>query len=483
MKLSPFQYIMIRNIVVTLLPVSPSKSIHFIVFISILYTILIPTAQTEWMESENLPVCTAETDQHFPVLTTDGENGVIVAWRDARNGNYDIFAQRITNSGEIAWTPDGIAVCNHAASQSAPMIVHDLSGGVIIVWGDTRNGSQDSYAQRIDNNGNLMWNPDGVSVCTEPALQDDFTSIADENGGVIVIWEDWRNGNQDIYAQKINADGNPVWIQNGVPVYSGAGDQYDPDIISDGDGGAFVVWWDISTPDWNIFAQRIDKNGNTTWDPPIPVCTAQGNQGAPTLVPDGIGGVFCVWTDYRNDPNLYTTAQLYAQHLSKDGETLWQEDGILICNLDSNQQQPNCISDGAGGFIVVWRDERHIFADLYAQRINNEGQILWDKAGIPVCTEGGVQQIPQIVSDGTNGAIIYWLDYREDFGNTTNDAIYAQRIDNKGTPLWDKNGVVVCAAEKEQITPQGISVDDGGAIIVWSDSRGKDNDIYIHRVK
>ena len=452
-------------------------------FICLLLINIPITAHTEWKHIENLPICTAENEQYFPALTTDGNDGVIVTWRDGRNGNYDIYAQRVDNNGGVVWGQDGIPVCNHDAAQGAPVIVPDMKGGAIIVWGDTRNGSQDSYAQRINANGDKLWNQDGVSVCVEPNLQDDFTAISDGNGGVIVIWEDWRAGNQDIYAQKLSDDGKIVWEDNGIAVFQGEGDQYDPAIISDGEGGAFVVWWDISTPDWNVMAQRIDSEGNAVWDSPIPICSAEGNQGAPTIVSDGNGGAFCVWADYRNDPNIFTTAQLYAQHINAEGKTLWKKDGIPICELSANQQQHSCVGDGEGGFIVVWWDDRDIFADIYAQRVNVEGKILWDKNGVPICTEGGVQQNPMLVSDGVGGAIAYWLDYREDFGNTTEDAIYAQRVDANGKTLWNENGVPVCAAEKEQITPQAITVGAGSAIVVWSDARGKDNDIYIHRVQ
>ena len=209
--------------------------------IFLLLAFSLSTAHTQWQPTENLPVCTADNTQYFPVLTTDGEEGVIVAWRDARNGNYDIYAQRVSSNGDMVWKPDGISVCDHAAAQSAPIIVSDLKGGAILVWGDMRNGTQDSYAQRIDVNGKKLWNPDGIEVCKVAALQDDFTAIADGSGGVIVVWEDWRSGNQDIYAQKVSADGKVVWKQNGIAVITDEGDQYDPTLISDGKGGAIIV--------------------------------------------------------------------------------------------------------------------------------------------------------------------------------------------------------------------------------------------------
>ena len=458
---------------------------------------IINLATAEWTSSptQNLPLCTAQNEQHFPVLIADGDNGAIVAWSDARNANRDIFAQRVNAIGDMLWKPDGIPICDLPSSQSWPLIVDDMNGGAILVWGDTRHGNQDSYTQRIDADGNKLWDSEGVPVCTHPTLQDDVNAIADEKGGVIVVWEDWRNGNQDIYAQRIDATGKPLWEMNGVPVYNGAGDQYDPVLIADGEGGAIFAWWDISTPDWNIFAQRLSAEGVPMWgsnadaeNSPIPLCTAVGNQGAPVAVSDEKGGVFFVWSDYRNDPQLYTRAQLYAQHITAQGEALWEKDGLPVCELQVNQQQPHCIPDGSGGFIVVWWDERNIFADIYAQRIDAGGKPLWgsedadSQDGIPVCTEAGVQRLPQLVPTDDMGVIVYWLDYREDFADSTEDAIYAQRLDTDGNPVWEIDGIPVCSAPKEQISPQAVSAGNNAAIVVWSDARGTDYDIYIQRV-
>lgn len=457
----------------------------FIFYSFLLYSylfIFIFPVDTQLNPLKNQAVCTAIKAQHFPEIAKVEKDSMIIVWRDARNSNYDIFAQRVDSNGNISWQGNGIPVTTNESSQSSPVLVSDNSGGAIIVWGDSRNGSQDCYGQRIDRKGKKLWKPDGIEVCIEETLQDDFEAVPDGNGGVIVVWEDWRFGNQDIYAQKISAEGMPVWKQNGIPVYKGEGDQYDPVLISDGNGGLIVAWWDYTTPDWNVYAQRIDHIGKQVWESPIPVCIAEGNQGAPILISDNKGGAYCIWSDFRNDPKIFTKSQIYAQHLSSDGQPLWEQNGIVICNLSKNQQQANGIEDAAGGFIVVWWDDRDIFADIYAQRVSAEGNLLWNPEGVPVCNAGGVQQIPNLVSDGNGGAIVYWLDYRDDFGDTTEDAIYAQRIDAKGDMLWEKNGKLVCNAEKEQITPKAVSLGEGSAIVVWSDARGDDYDIYMQKI-
>ena len=273
-----------------------------------------------------------------------------------------------------------------------------------------------------------------------------------------------------------------MWTPNGVPVNRSEGHQYDCVLVTDRSGGAIFAWWNI-TPDWDVFAQRLDAKGETVWDNDgIPVCVAPGNQGAPLIIPDGAGGAFCVWTDYRNAPNRFIiSADLYAQRIDAHGNALWETDGISICDQPSNQQQPTGVSDGAGGMIVAWWDERDVFSDIYAQRVSPNGKMLWEVNGIPVCAAGGEQRNPGSTSDGTLGAIVYWLDYREDFGNTTADSIYAQRIDPNGRSLWSQNGIPICTADGTQLTPQATPNGRGGAFIIWSDGRTEEPDIYFHR--
>ena len=462
-----------------------TRQYHLLVFSVFVMNVWLQCLPAEWIEdaSQNLPICTAKEDQHFPDLISDNHGGVIVAWRDVRNGNRDVFAQRISATGEMLWEQDGTPICVQPSAQSWPLLIPDAEEGAILVFGDSRHRNRDIYAQRVDINGNLLWGEDGVPVSLTSFLKEDVKAISDGKGGAIILWEDSRHGNLDIYAQRIDGDGKPVWELNGVPVYKGEGDQYDPFLATDSTGGVIVAWWDISTPDWNVFAQRIDATGERVWaDGGVPVCIASGNQGGPFVIADGSGGVFVVWSDYRNDPNIFSSADLYAQRLDADGKALWEKDGINFCNNPSNQQQPEGISDGMGGVIVTWWDDRDIFADIYAQRITPDGVPMWQDNGIPICAAAGVQREPHLVSDGSQGAIIYWKDFREDYGNVTADAIYAQRIDADGKSIWTFNGVPVCIADGDQIVPRAIANGSSGAFIVWSDYRGKDADIYIHQI-
>src|SRR5207249_2248921 len=54
-----------------------------------------------------------------------------------------------------------------------------------------------------------------------------------------------------------------------------------------------------------------------------------------------------------------------------------------------------------------------------------------------VCIAPGTQQHPQACSDGANGVIVIWEDYR----SKTDWDVYAQKLNADGVPQWTANGV------------------------------------------
>jgi hypothetical protein len=109
-------------------------------------------------QQDGIRVCIrAIPDPDNPRITTDGAGGAVVAWDDGRNGNRDIYAQWADSSGTPRWTENGVPVCVRADEQAYPLLTSDGAGGAIIIWRDDRNGDHDVYAQRIDATGAVQW--------------------------------------------------------------------------------------------------------------------------------------------------------------------------------------------------------------------------------------------------------------------------------------------------------------------------------------
>src|SRR5690606_25767327 len=141
-----------------------------------------------------------------------------------------------------------------------------------------------------------------------------------------------------------------------------------------------------------------------------------------------------------------------------------------ICTETGDQVNQSTASDGKGGAIICWEDRRNVSDwNIYAQRIDSSGNVIWNVNGIPVCNASNLQSNPKIVEDGQGGAIIVWQDRRNGAGSVYH--IYAQRVDSMGNPQWLANGILICDVNNNQPGLRVISDEQGGALIVWNDLR------------
>jgi hypothetical protein len=421
-------------------------------------------------------VCNASYFQMDVVTVSDGAGGAIMAWTDGRNGsNFDIYSQRVSASGEMLWTTNGAAICATSNDQDNPRIVSDGSGGAIIVWRDLRGGSSDIYAQRISASGLVQWTANGVAICTASYGQEYHAVTTDAAGGAIIVWADQR-GEFDIYAQRISASGSVLWPSNGVMVSGAAATQNNPRIASDGSGGAIIAWDDERGASQDIYAQRVDPYGTMLWDPDgIAICSNSSPQAIPDVTPDSAGGAVVVWLDLRDSKTTY-----YAQRVTPSGIARWTANGIPVFTGSHNPSYERLISDGADGAFVSIVDEEYFgSADLLAQRIDSAGVARWTSGGLTVRYGTVCSGQQDLVSDGTGGVFVVWANaWGEEGGD-----LYAQRIDANGSPLWTAGGVGVCTAAQGQGEPSAIADGFGGMLIGWEDGRNVTaNDIYAQKV-
>ena len=366
------------------------------------------------------------------------------------------------------------AICTATGDQNTPQLISDGAGGAIITWTDNRSGNWDIYAQRIDANGIVQWTANGVAVCTALGDQNGGLMVSDGSGGAIITWI-YTGSSYDIYAQRINASGIVQWTANGVAICTASGNQGPNSIVSDDMGGAIITWTDNPSGNSDIYAQRINASGTVQWTTDgVAVCAAAGVQNQPTSINDGSGGAVITWVDFRSGP--YTN--IYSQRINANGVVQWTANGVAICTENFDQTTPHLISNGSGGAIITWMDFRSGATTIYAQHIMASGSLNWATNGVAICTVTGGSFSPSIVSDGYGGAIIIWNDLR----NGSNHDIYSQRINTSGAMQWTDNGIAICTATGNQTGPLLISDVSGGAITTWRDARSGTNNCYSQRI-
>lgn len=352
--------------------------------------------------------------------------------------NHNIYAQRYNATGTALWEPNGVAITTNTTDDLDPQVISDDAGGLIVCWSSGINTQIDVKAQRLDRNGTRLWSATGVSICMAPNRQGDIAMISDGSGGAIIAWDDSRdsptNYEPDIYVQRVLSNGAVAWTADGVPVCTAPHDQSDVQLATDGKSGAILTWSDhrystATDQTADIYAQRVDANGVPLWSPNgNAVSVAAGLQDWPMIVDDDAGGAIICFYDTRN---AGLGNAIYVQRMSADGMALWPQDGVPASHYIENVTGGFMVKDGDHGAIVAWQQNENA-SDIYAQRILSNGTQELHFTGYPVSIAPNSQFLEQansgiyfgwmIESDGST-AVLAWRDQRD--GNVD---LYATKI-------------------------------------------------------
>ncbi|NQU06061.1 MAG: hypothetical protein HQ568_08210, partial [Calditrichaeota bacterium] len=428
-----------------------------------------------------------------------GEVGFV--WSDCRNGYRDVYMQVISTDGEFKFDENGLRITSNQSHQEDPVIYPSSDGGWFISWWESfAIGYRDSinlYCTKINSEGERIWAIDewiGVPVCVGQNivhLGEGFSILCqiqeDNDGGCILVWQNQHIYEADIYAMHVNSEGelDENWEENGISVVAENGSQTQLDAISDGEGGMIIVWKDgRDDRDYNIWAQRITSNSELLWGNGIGVivCSNDENQEKPKLCSDGANGAFIVWVDERNWNE--THRDIYAQRINTDGELLWSEEGDAVCTVEREQSAVLIAASGEAEAIICWEDKRNEreTTDIYSMLINGNDEMVkeWEpESGVPVVIADRYQNHVRICSDSEGGAYFVWEDERD--GSFPEVDIDAQRINGEGSNVWEENGIPICTDVGAQLGP-AICQTENSFTMAWADWSSGSFDLKIQRV-
>jgi hypothetical protein len=171
------------------------------------------------------------------------------------------------------------------------------------------------------------------------------------------------------------------------------------------------------------------------------ICSAYGWQDSPSIVSDGVGGAFVAWADARE---VYGY-DLYVQRVDANGNVLWTLDGVRVESHVLDQPgyaKIQLVSDGAGGAIIVFKAYS---GTLLAQRVDANADLLWTGNffwnALDIFQEGGDLLWGCLdfdaISDGAGGVIVTWSWHWQDaFLQPVYYRVSAQRVDANGNLQW-----------------------------------------------
>jgi hypothetical protein len=410
------------------------------------------------------------------MLVADGAGGVIVAWRDDRDIEPRLLAQRLNSSGSRLWGATGVIVSSGAGYRDLESVIPDGAGGVLVGWqesgADPVDQESDLRAQRLTSAGAVAagWASDGVVLCQAPGQQRLLRMASDGAGGLIACWFDGRGFNPETYVQRIDASGTTMWDADGR-----AAMMYPPaDIAADGASGAFLT----SVTGGYVVVQRLNASGSMLWTPGGIAVSGMGQLWDPRVIADGAGGVVAHWCQQ----SLFyppPAPSLMAMRLTSGGANAlgWFTGGQSIGDSLSFGSVHAASTDGAGGFLFGWSDQRMGAAITasgdtiqgyllrpQARRVSGTGGLVsgWPGTGIRVSNDSSAVSFTlAMVFDGAGGGSFTWEDAR--------GGLFGQRIDGAGVKRWASSDVRLVANPTGQAIPAIGADGAGGSLVGWMD--------------
>ncbi len=313
-----------------------------------------------------------------------------------------------------------VLVClQGAAVISGAYTIGDGAGGFYFAWSTSEENRYVARLRRIGPDGLSVagWADSGLVLSSGTASLGGATIVMDGAGGVFATWSDWRSGNRDVFAQRISSAGQKLWagyplgrpidtrplLESGQPV-------------SDGQGGLFIVLDQGESQiarQVDFFLQHVLADGSFApgfGEIPRPIVVAPGYAQNLYSIPDGAGGVYMSFEDYRSG-----NPDFYVHRLGPTGEPVagWPVNGLAVgADRTRGEDYGRITTDMQGGVWCAYNSEGADGQRIIAQHVRGDGTLApgWPAAGVPLSPglPDAWDQDCWIESDGRGGAIIYW---------------------------------------------------------------------------
>lgn len=248
-------------------------------------------------------------------------------------------------------------------------IVPDNKGGAFIFWLENLNQKTVLRLQFVDSTGSKVWGPKPITI-SKPNNNVLSYSVG-KLGSKVYAAITYQGSNKIIYQNLISDKGQLLWGEEGKLLTYQPGSQSNPQFAFV-DSSVVVSWTNEYEKLKDVFIQRFDVKGNPMWENNGKrVINIKGNQFGQRIVYDQKNGVVIAWIDKRQNNS---DANLYIQKIDLKGKFVWDSSGVMISSSqDMEKSYLNLVSDGSGGAVAVFKGTTDKRNNIYGQKIFSTG--------------------------------------------------------------------------------------------------------------
>jgi hypothetical protein len=264
-----------------------------------------------------IPISTSNKLEIYPDVAWNGDSYYVV-WQHqfgTSTSDWDIYGRRLTASGNLIGAPH--VVNGPGADQQLPSVAAITNGGFYVVWQDGKNAGsgspQDVYGVWVSLNGVVDTTP--AQRLSFDAKWEDNPDVAWNGAHFLVIWElYYAQADHDIKGVRVAPGAGGSAFGGFLSIATPTSVQSNPSVASDG-SRSLVVWDDNRNGDFDIYGSVVDQNGVV--DANTAIARTTRYQGTPELAWNGV--YLVAWRDERRTAGRY---DIYASRVDADGSPI-----------------------------------------------------------------------------------------------------------------------------------------------------------------
>jgi hypothetical protein len=347
----------------------------------------------------------------------------------------------------------------------------------VVAWTDfTVNKTGDLFIQKVQANGGILWHPKGIKINNFKKEIGEYSLCANEKNEIFISYlakEPNQVFNSQVILQKVSPSGKFLFDSSGIKVSASVNSKLTNLALRDKSGGVYVFWIESYGGKGVILSQHYDRTGKALWGKlPLAVTNNYLNVINFSAINSG-ADIYIAYQVLKREKTIYN------QLISPEGILLWGKNGRNCSNKKGSQSNPQMISSETA-LIMSWTNEINKDRDIYIQKYDRTGKPSWQEGGQSVISMKGDQFGQKIISDGHDGAIVAWIDRRT---ASVPGNIYAQRINQDGNIMWDSTGIAIGSFFNTPKSYLSLLPDGrGSAIAVFKEKRKSENGIYVQKI-
>ncbi len=414
---------------------------------------------------------TSHPKRHLRVLG-GGNDGFWLVWEAFTGKNWSLMARRFSWEGQSVSSPYPLSTLPHTIHSAT--FTDDGYGGFFGIYESShlRSAGKDLYLIRYNRHAQKIYE---VPICLESGDQQN-PRLYKRGTELLIVWEDHRNQDWDIYYQRVEiSSGQRLLKAEGSPLVALPGPQQNPHLILDYfQNESIVIWEDFRHLQPDIYYQRISAQGERLWEFGGRAMVANPHAQRHLIAYPQDFQYF--WVAFLEDfPLQGTHPQLY--YVKSDGSI--QKKFILRgSSYGQAAIQQFWIYPWGEKLLLAWQDNRDFGEkpQAYLQCLSAQGEPLWPLDGLPIGLQSqGEERISDITATGDTVWIL-WQVHESD----VEEDLFAQGFLSSGAKLFQKGPLPVCIADRVQSNARWLQYQNK-LYVTWTDNRSMEEtgfDLY-----